>query len=164
VFRGLFLAMLLAVLLATKSVSRNAADPQWVLLAEGSDYAYYVDSSSITDLSDRNLRFRTLIDLMTPDFVEGAFSFSAISEWLMDCDAGTISLIEASNFNDNCAEGLQHATDTLPPSEFRPVTQGSAFSVALKTLCLPPVAEDGEIITLDRDSWLASRPSGACSQ
>ncbi len=164
-FRSLFLVMLVALMPATGCVSEaDASDAQWVLFAEGTDYAYYVDNNSITDLPNRNLRFRTLIDLMTPDFVEGTFSYSAISEWLMNCDAGTIRLINVSNFDDHCAGGHRHATDEQPPTEFRPVTPGSAFTVALKTLCLPAVAEDSEVITLDRDIWLSSRPSGACSQ
>jgi hypothetical protein len=165
VFRSLFLAMLSAVMPAASSVSTaNAADAQWVLLAESTDFAYYVDSTNITDLPNRNIKFRTLIDLITPDFVEGAFSYSAISQWQMDCNAGTIRLIDVSNFDDHCAGGAQQETDAQPPSKFLPVTPRSAFSIALKTLCLPAAVEDNEVITLERDTWLSSRPSGACSQ
>ena len=164
-FRSLYAAVLGGMISAASSVSTShAADSQWVLLTEAADFTYYVNSNNITDLPHRNIKFHTLIDLMTPDLVEGALSYSATSEWQMDCNAGTIRLIGVMNYSDHCAAGPLRNIDPLAPSEFLPVTPGSAFAVALKALCLPAAAEDIEVATLDRDIWFASRPSGACTQ
>lgn len=142
----------------------SASNAQWALMAEGTDYAYYVDSGGITDLPNRTLRFRTLIDLMIPDIVAGEVSYSAVSEWHMDCDAETIRLTRVTTYEDHCAGGREVATESQHASEPRPVVPQSAFSVALETLCLPPATSEDDILDFSRESWLASRPSGACSQ
>jgi hypothetical protein len=165
VFRFLFNASAGALLsIASLCLHAGAAEPKWTLMAEGTDYAYYVDGSRISDLNNRNLQFRTLIDLMVPDIVAGELSYSAATEWLMDCNAGTIKLISVTTYEDHCGEGQELSTESQYASEPRQVVPQSAFSVALKALCLPPDVSEGDIIDFERDSWLATRPSGPCSR
>lgn len=163
-FRNLFIATVgLALLKAAQTPVASASDPQWALMAEGTDYSYYVDSGNITDLPNRSLRFRTLVDLTVPDVVGGEVSYSAVSEWLMDCNTETIMLIGVTTYDDHCAGGLTLATEPHHASEPRPVVPQSAFSVALAMLCLPQASGDEDIVDFARESWLASRPPGACS-
>lgn len=164
-FRTLLIAAVgLALSKTALTPIASAADRQWVLMTEAADFAYYVDSASITDLPDRALRFRTLIDLMVPDAVGGEVSYSTVSEWLMDCNAETIKLIGVTTYDDHCAGGLTLATEPQRASEPQPVVPQSAFSVALEMLCLPQADNDDEILDFARESWLVSRPIGACSQ
>lgn len=164
-FRSLLIATVgLALSKTALSPVASTADRQWVLMTEGADFAYYVDSAGITDLPDRALRFRTLIDLMVPDVVGGEVSYSTVSEWLLDCNAETIKLLGVTTYDDHCAGGLTLATEPQRTSEPRPVVPRSSFSVALEMLCLPPSDNDEEILDFARESWLVSRPLGACSQ
>jgi hypothetical protein len=164
-FRRLFVATAgIALSTAATASHASASNGQWALLAEGMDFTYYVDSGSITDLPQQTLRFRTLIDLVNPDIFAGEVSYSTISEWLMDCNAKTIGPIRVTTYEGHCAGGREVATELPRATELRPVVPQSAFSIAMEMLCLPEADNEEEIIDFARESWLVSRPSGACSQ
>lgn len=160
---GCLVALVAALGIMFCSTHANASSAQWTLMAEGTDYAYYVDSSSIIDLPDRALQFRTLIDLMVPDIVAGESAYSSVVDWKMDCDTASIALIRVITYEAHCGEGPSLTTEVQNATELKPLVPQSALSVALSVLCLPPPTSDEDVIDFTRQSWLASRPSGACS-
>lgn len=53
-FRILAIATVVLALSKVASTSlASVSNPEWALMVEGSDYAYYVDNGSITDLPNR---------------------------------------------------------------------------------------------------------------
>jgi hypothetical protein len=160
---GCLIALVLASRAAVLGSHANASSARWALMAEGTDYAYYVDSSSIMDLPNRTLQFRTLIDLAAPDIVAGESAYSSVVDWKMDCNAASIGLIRVTAYENNCGEGPSLTTEGQNVPELKPVVPQSALSVALSALCLPPPTSEDDVIEFTRQSWLASRPSGPCS-
>jgi hypothetical protein len=158
-----FATVVLALSKVASTSLASASNPEWALMVEGSDYAYYVDSGSITDLPNRALRFRILIDVMVPDIVAGVDAYSTVTEWVMDCNARAQGLVRVTAYKDHCGEGPELITETQHAPDLRPIIPGSAYGVAFEALCLPPDTSDEDVINFTRDSWLASRPFGPCS-